>query len=31
VIENAKGARTTLSIVAKNQNGGLLIGITVSR
>ncbi|CAD6218700.1 unnamed protein product [Miscanthus lutarioriparius] len=31
VIENAEGARTTPSIVAKNQNGDLLIGITASR
>ena len=31
MIENAEGARTTPSIVAKNQNGDLLIGITASR
>ncbi|XP_062199684.1 heat shock 70 kDa protein, mitochondrial-like [Phragmites australis] len=31
VIENAEGARTTPSIVARNQNGDLLIGITASR
>lgn len=31
VIENAEGARTTPSIVAKNQNGDLLVGITASR
>ena len=31
VIENAEGARTTPSIVAKNQTGDLLIGITASR
>ncbi|KAG8049786.1 hypothetical protein GUJ93_ZPchr0009g426 [Zizania palustris] len=31
VIENAEGARTTPSIVSKNQNGDLLIGITASR
>ncbi|XP_062193784.1 heat shock 70 kDa protein, mitochondrial-like [Phragmites australis] len=31
VIENAEGARTTPSIVAKNQNGDLLIGVTASR
>ena len=31
VIENAEGARTTPSIVAKNQNDDLLIGITASR
>ncbi|CAL5073635.1 unnamed protein product [Urochloa decumbens] len=31
VIDNTEGARTTPSIVAKNQNGDLLIGITASR
>uniref|UniRef100_A0ACD5YGL6 Uncharacterized protein n=1 Tax=Avena sativa TaxID=4498 RepID=A0ACD5YGL6_AVESA len=31
VIENAEGARTTPSIVAKNKNGELLVGITASR
>lgn len=31
VIENAEGARTTPSIVAKNKNGDLLVGITASR
>ncbi|KAL5229821.1 hypothetical protein ABZP36_028597 [Zizania latifolia] len=31
VIENVEGARMIHSIVSKNQNGDLLIGITVSR
>jgi molecular chaperone DnaK len=31
VIENAEGARTTPSIVAKNKTGDLLVGITASR